>query len=173
MARTILLFHGKGGSSNGSVSVVEAALRPSFDGAIFSRPLLRHHDPNVLAEDSLEALSELGIPIGAAVVGISLGGLIAAKLQETSRADLTVVSVSSPTWADGVRLHRLMPNRLAIYSSRDEVIHGRTSDWPTLGEAVDIPKLTHDTDRHASLLARVITRYLKGEDVRALSGEWD
>ena len=160
MARDLYLFHGKGGSPNGSVSVLESALRPYFHDAPFHRPQLRHHDPNVLAEDSLAALSELKLPPEVTVIGISLGGLIAARMQETTRADLTVVCVSSPTWADGVRLERSMANRAAIYSSNDEVIQGRTNDWPSLARAIEIPELTHDTDKHADLLARTIASYL-------------
>lgn len=165
MEKPIYLFHGKGGSPKGSVSVLESALRPSFPGAHFERPLLRHTDPQVLAEDSLAALADLHLPQSAVVIGISLGGLIAARFQETSRPDLTVICVSSPTWADGVRLEHSMPNRAAFYSSNDEVIAGRTVDWPMLAKAWDIPTLTHDTDQHAALLARGIAAYLNAENV--------
>ena len=165
MEKRICLFHGKGGSPNGSVSILEKALRPSFPDAEFVRPLLRHTDPNILAEESLADLDQLGIAPSTVVIGISLGGLIAARYQEMTRPDLTVVCVSSPTWADGVRLERPMPLRAAFYSSKDEVIMGRTAEWPSLAKAWDIGTLTHDTDRHAELLARAIAAYLKGEDV--------
>jgi len=163
----IYLFHGKGGSPNGSVSVLEEALRPSFIDARFTRPLLRHHDADVLAEDSLAALDELNIPQATVVIGVSLGGLIAARFQEVVREDLTVICVSAPTWADGVRVERKMTKRAAFYSSTDEVILGRTSAWPSLAEAFEIARLTHDTDRHAELLARGISAYLQGRDVNA------
>jgi predicted esterase YcpF (UPF0227 family) len=165
MPREIFLFHGKGGSPDGSVSILEKALRPSFEGASFVRPLLPHHDRNLPAEHSLAGLINLQIPNSASIIGISLGGLIAARLQEISRQDLTVICVSSPTWADGVRLDRPMQRRMAIYSSNDEVISERTGSWPSLAEAFDVPTLTHDTDQHASLLARAITAYLRGNDV--------
>jgi pimeloyl-ACP methyl ester carboxylesterase len=163
----IYLFHGKGGSPSGSVSVLEKQLRLNFSDSKFTRPLLLHHDPNVLAEDSLATLRELEIPQSAIVIGISLGGLIAARFQETDRADLKVICVSSPTWADGVRVERMMPRRAAFYSSNDEVIFGRTAEWPSLARAFDIPRLTHDTDQHAELLARGISAYLEGDDVNA------
>ena len=165
MPQEIYLFHGKGGSPAGSVSVLEKELRRSLGNANYARPVLLHNDPTVLAEHSLAQLTNLGIPSSATIIGVSLGGLIAARLQEISRQDLTVICVSSPTWADGVRLERPMQRRMSIYSSNDEVIAGRTENWPTLAEAYDIPTLTHDTDQHASLLARAITAYLLGNDV--------
>jgi len=165
MPREIYLFHGKGGSPAGSVSVLETALRPSFEGASFVRPLLLHNDPNVLAEHSLAGLTNLQIRDSATIIGVSLGGLVAARLQEISRRDLTVICVSSPTWADGVRLERPTQGRMAIYSSNDEVIKGRTENWPRLAKSFDVTTLTHDTDRHADLLARAITAYLLGNDV--------
>jgi alpha-beta hydrolase superfamily lysophospholipase len=94
------------------------------------------------------------------VIGISLGGLVAAKLQESGRADLTVVCVSSPTWADAVHLEQRPKRRLSLYSSNDEVIAPRTAEWPKLAEAHDLPWLTHDTDRHKQELARRIADYL-------------
>ena len=158
--KPIYLFHGKGGSPQGSVKLLESTLRPLLPNHDYFRPELLHHDPAILAEDSLAALDELKIPDHAIVIGISLGGLIAARLQETSREDLTVIGISSPTWADGVRLQRRMRNRLAIYSSNDEVIAGRTCDWPSLAEANDIPTLTHNTDQHVTVLAQLISAYM-------------
>jgi pimeloyl-ACP methyl ester carboxylesterase len=171
MGKQIYLFHGKGGSPNGSVRILEEALRFKLPGTNFIRPLLRHSDLNVLAEDSLAGLAELRLLPSAIVIGISLGGLIAARHQEIARPDLTVVCISSPTWADAVRVERSVSNRAAFYSSNDEVIAGRTAEWATLAAAWDITTLTHDTDQHAELLARGIAAYLNGEDVlRALAG---
>jgi pimeloyl-ACP methyl ester carboxylesterase len=62
------------------------------------------------------------IPHGALLVGISLGGLVAAKLQELGRNDLKVVAISSPTWADNVVLEAQQEQRLAFYSSQGSVI---------------------------------------------------
>ncbi|GAC1648819.1 MAG: hypothetical protein NVS9B15_07770 [Acidobacteriaceae bacterium] len=91
------------------------------------------------------------------MIGVSLGGLVAAKLQEDGRQDLRVICISSPTWADGVRLERKMQRRFAIYGSNDEVIAGRTAEWPALAEAHEVDWLTHDTDAHKVRLARFIT----------------
>lgn len=140
---------------------LEKLLRPEFPRIRFHRPALLHGDPAVLAEDSLRALEHLGIPEEAMVIGISLGGLVAARLQETVRRDLQVIAISSPTWADGVTLAEKMPRRLALYSSRDAVIEGRTADWPRLAEARDLPWLTHDTDAHKQPLTEIIAGYLR------------
>ena len=165
----IFLLHGKGGSPEGSVRQLEEELRryypASTSGELFQRPRLLHSNPEVLAEESLADLKLREIPKDAALVGISLGGLVAAKLQESGRKDLYVVCVSSPTWADGVRLERRMPNRVALYSSYDEVIAGRTADWPQLAQAFDLPWLSHDTDAHKRELARLVFAYLDGDNL--------
>ena len=158
--KPIYLFHGKGGSPQGSVKLLESTLRPLLPNHDFFRPELLHYDPAILAEDSLAALDKLNVPANAIIIGISLGGLVAARLQETSRKDLTVICISSPTWADGIRLQHRMPNRLAIYSSNDEVIAGRTAEWPSLAEANDIPTLTHNTDQHVAQLSQLVSAYI-------------
>jgi len=170
---SIFLLHGKGGRPAGSVMQLEECLRPSLPGFDFHRPSLAHGDPKVLAEDSLARLPELPIPESAFVVGVSLGGLVAAKLQETSRPDLRVICISSPTWADGVLIERKPANRFAFYSSRDEVIQGRIVDWPRLAEAYDLPWLTHDTDLHKVRLARLIAAVVRGQSVAPLLEEFD
>jgi hypothetical protein len=144
----IFLFHGKGGSPGGSVLQLEELLRGRFPRTRFVRPALLHGDPEVTAEASFEGLRNLEIPNGSAVIGISLGGLVAAKLQESGRGDLHVTCISSPTWADGVALSQRMTRRLALYSSLDVVIKGRTANWRQLAQAHDLPWLTHDTDKH-------------------------
>jgi pimeloyl-ACP methyl ester carboxylesterase len=166
--QNVLLLHGKGGSPEGSVKQLEEELRrylPTASGELFYRPRLLHSDPNVLAEDSLADLAVRNLRQNAAVIGVSLAGLVAAKLQEQGRDDLHVICISSPTWADGVRLKKPMPNRIAFYSSNDEVIAGRTADWPQLAQAFDLPWLTHDTDQHKQALARLVFACLNGESV--------
>ena len=165
----IFLLHGKGGSPEGSVRQLEEELRryypASTSGELFQRPRLLHSNPEVLAEESLADLKLRWIPKDAALIGISLGGLVAAKLQESGREDLHVICVSSPTWADGVRLERRMPNRVAFYSYHDEVSAGRTADWPQLAQAFDLPWLSHDTDAHKRELARLVFAYLDGDNL--------
>jgi hypothetical protein len=161
----IFLFHGKGGRPTGSVLQLEELLRRRFQRSEFVRPALLHGDPDVLAEDSLSEVRKLEIPRDSAIIGISLGGLVAAKLQESGREDLHVICVSSPTWADGVAVSRRMSHRLSFYSSLDNVIEGRTAKWPQLAQAYDLPWLTHDTDAHKEPLAQIIGDYLDNDDV--------
>ena len=165
----IFLLHGKGGSPDGSAKQLEEELRRYYPartfGTLFQRPRLLHANPAVLAEESLAEFAARKIPRDAALVGISLGGLIAARLQESGREDLHVICISSPTWADGVRLERRMANRVAFYSSHDEVIAGRIAGWPQLAQAFDLPWLSHDTDAHKRELARLVFAYLDGDNL--------
>jgi pimeloyl-ACP methyl ester carboxylesterase len=163
---SVYLLHGKGGWPGGSVLQLEALLRESFPEPRYERPSLPHgrEKGEQVAERSVDFLRELLVEPRALLVGISLGGLVAAKLQETGREDLHVICISSPTWADGVELQQRLTHRLALYSSRDEVIAGRTSRWPNLAEAHDLPWLSHDTDSHKEALARLIVPYMSDAD---------
>lgn len=161
---SVYCFHGKGGSPTGTVALLESAFADLFPNSRFLRPELPHHDPELPAEHSLAFIEALRIPQNSLIIGVSLGGIVAARVQEMSRPDLTVICVSSPTWADAVKLERKMPNRLALYSSRDDVIAGRTADWPTLAEAHDLPWLTHQTDAHIPDLRELIRAYVH-EDI--------
>lgn len=162
---TVYLLHGKGGWPGGSVLQLEGLLCKSFPEPRYVRPSLPHgrEKGEQPAERSVDFLGELVIEPAALLVGISLGGLVAAKLQETGREDLHVVCISSPTWADGVCLEKRVSNRLALYSSQDNVIAGRTSRWPDLAEAYDLPWLTHDTDAHKEALAKLIVAYMSSD----------
>jgi pimeloyl-ACP methyl ester carboxylesterase len=162
---SVYFFHGKGGSPSGTVSQLEAAFRDLFPHARCIRPELPHHDPELPAERSLPFVEGLNIPEQSLVIGVSLGGMVAARVQETSRADLHVVCISSPTWADAVKLEKEMPNRLALYSSNDDVIAGRTADWPRLADAHDLPWLTHQTDAHIANLHELVRAYMQDEGI--------
>jgi pimeloyl-ACP methyl ester carboxylesterase len=165
---SILLLHGKGGSPEGSVKDIEVLLRahyPKKSASSFQRPRLLHADGEILTEQSLAELQTRDIPKSTVVIGISLGGLLAAKLQEQGREDLSVICLNSPTWADAVSLERRMPDRIAFYSSNDNVIAGRTQNWPRLATAFDLPWLTHDTSAHAPELAPLIIAYLEGHSI--------
>jgi predicted esterase YcpF (UPF0227 family) len=162
---SVYLFHGKGGSPNGTVSLLEAAFADLFPGANFVRPELPHHDPDLPAERSLPFVDELNIPQNSLIVGVSLGGLVAARVQEMSRPDLSVICISSPTWADAVTLEKKMPNRIALYSSLDDVIAGRAAEWPDLAEAHDLLWLTHQTDAHIPKLRALVAAYVQDDDL--------
>ena len=102
--QAVYLLHGKGGSPEGTVRKLQTILEQHWPGLDFICPALPHRDPNIPAEVSVQHLLQLQIPQGSLLVGISLGGLVAARLQEVGRQDLQVVAISSPTWADGVTL---------------------------------------------------------------------
>jgi pimeloyl-ACP methyl ester carboxylesterase len=163
-----ILLHGRGGRPTGSVFQLEECLRQHFPSASFQRPQLLHGDPQVLAEESLRELEKLPLPENSIVIGVSLGGLIAARLQETNRPDLRVYCVSSPLWVEGVQLQTKPLHRIAFYSSQDEVISGRVQNWPQFAQAWDIPWLSHDTDRHKQQIAELISASLREEDIDAL-----
>jgi predicted esterase YcpF (UPF0227 family) len=100
----VYLLHGKRGSPAGTVKKLQSALEQHWPGLEFARPKLPHADPTVPAKASVSFLHRANLPRHALVLGISLGGLVAARLQETGRDDLQVLAISSPTWADGVAL---------------------------------------------------------------------
>jgi hypothetical protein len=161
----IYLLHGLGGSPNGSVSQLEAEMRVCEPEQKFIRPLMPHTDPQGPPWASVLHLRNIGVPNGALIIGVSLGGLVAAKLQEVERPDLHVICISSPTHAEDTELMRRMEHRVALYSSADEVIAGRTEKWPELAEAYDLPWLDHDTDKHKKALSRILCTYVQGLNV--------
>jgi pimeloyl-ACP methyl ester carboxylesterase len=159
----VYLLHGKGGSPNGTVAKLQECLQRDWPELKCFRPALPHGNPTVPAEVSVEFLSKLPLETGSLVIGVSLGGLVAAKLQEESRPDLNVICISSPTWADGVKLLRRAEHRVAFYSVADEVISDRIGNWPRLAEAYEFPWLDHDTDKHLVPLIRLVGSYLRGD----------
>jgi len=159
----VYLLHGKGGSPDGTVRKLQAVLEQHWPGLDFIRPKLPHHDPNVRAEVSVQDLLQLEIPKHSLLVGISLGGLVAAKLQEKGREDLQVIAINSPTWADGVALEKQAERRLAFYSSEDPVIESRIANWPKVASLQrDFEWLTHDTDQHLKYIVRLFDWYIEG-----------
>jgi predicted esterase YcpF (UPF0227 family) len=160
---TIYLLHGLGGGSpNGSVSLLQKALEPVFPNSEFIRPLLPHANRNIEnPEESIKFLEDLNIPNGSLVIGISLGGLVAAKLQEQSRPDLNIICLISAPRFKTIELKKKMPNRVAFYSSNDKVIADRVSSWAEFAESHDLPWLEHDIDPHIPELVKLIEEYLR------------
>jgi len=159
----VYLLHGMAGSPNGSVLQLELELRACAPNNTYVRPLMPHSDPTIAPSESVDHLFDLGIPEGALLVGISLGGLAAAKLQELERPDLHVICINSPTWTGDVELVVCVMHRVSLYCSNDEVIAGRTEDWPLLAtEAHDLTWLDgHDIDPHKEALAHLINCYMR------------
>ena len=159
----VWLLHGKGGSPTGTVAKIETALELHWPGLEYVRPLLPHHDASVRAEESVAFLLDRNIPQNALLLGVSLGGLVAARLQEVGRPDLRVMAISSPASADGVSLQAMAPGRMAFYSSHDTVIQDRVSAWPQLASLQrDFDWLTHDSDQHMKEIVRLFSWYLEG-----------
>lgn len=162
--KKVYLLHGKGGSPDGTVKKLEEALSPLWPDLHFARPRLPHSNYETPALDSVAFLRAMQIEPGALLVGVSLGGLVAARLQELDREDLHVLAISSPTWVDDVVLQKCPAKRAAFYSSQDEVIAPRTVDWPRLANLWrDYSWLTHQTDAHLAPLTRLFGWYISGE----------
>jgi hypothetical protein len=158
----VYLLHGMGGSPEGSVSLLQIELEKCGAKQNYVRPLMPHAKPAVPPSESVQYLRSLNLPQAALVVGISMGGLVAAKLQELDRPDLQVICVNSPTYAGDIELNLRMRRRISLYCSGDKVIAGRTERWPQLSEAYDLPWLTgHDTDKHKRALAFILRGYLE------------
>ena len=159
----VYLLHGTGGSPEGSVRLLQAELAKCGAKQNYVRPLMPHSDPNVPPSESVQYLRDLRIPDGSLLVGISLGGLVAAKLQEVGRPDLHVICINSPTRAGETALHGWVKHRVSLYSSSDIVLAGRTNHWPLLTpEAHDIAWLDgHDIDPHSEALAHILASYMQ------------
>ena len=111
---------------------LQAVLEQHWPGLNFIRPDLPFHDPRSPADVLVKELLRIEIPEGSRPVGLGLGGLVAARLQELGRQDLQVIAIGSPTWADEVTLESGAERRLAFYSSQDPVIWSRITNWPQL-----------------------------------------
>jgi pimeloyl-ACP methyl ester carboxylesterase len=134
MANHIFFLHGKGGSSSGTIKLLRDTLLPCFTDA----PQITLLDfPSGTAGEYYAGLLAAAdkFPPGSMLVGVSLGGLVAAKLLQDHRPDLTVVALASPTYADGLALtKRNTPNLYALYSHNDQVV----------GDRINWEDFTHD-----------------------------
>ncbi len=130
----VYLLHGTGGSPDGSVKQLEAELRGCAPEQVYVRPIMPHSDPTAAPSVSVSYLRDLGIPEGSLIIGLSLGGLVAAKLQEAERPDLHVFCINSPTWAGDTELHVWMKHRVSLYSSGFWALAlNRTDDYARAG----------------------------------------
>jgi predicted esterase YcpF (UPF0227 family) len=164
----IYLFHGRVGSPNGTVKKLQETLEPSLSGVQFTRPLLPHNNPDANPEESLKYIKSLNIPKNSLLIGVSLGGLVAAKLQEKYRPDLHVICISSPTVYKDFKLESKANNRISFYSSNDDIISERVSNWPELGESYDLTWLTHNTDLYLPEIHKLVLGYINKSDLKTL-----
>jgi pimeloyl-ACP methyl ester carboxylesterase len=167
--RAVYLIHGLAGSPDGSVRLLENALVEGGERRNYIRPLMPHANDETPPSLSAWFLAHIKPPQSSLVIGVSLGGLVAAALQETERPDLHVICICSPTWAGDVGVQKRMNNRVSLFSSLDPVIAGRTGAWPQLAQSYDLPWLAgHDTDPHVHALARIISGYLAARSVASV-----
>ena len=159
----VYLIRDKGESPNGPVKNLQAILEQHWPGLHFIRPDIPVYDPQKPADVAVNELLRTPIPEGSLLVGLGLGGLVAARLQELGRQDLQVIAIGSPTWADEVTLESCAERRLAFYSSQDPIIGPRTENWPKLASfSQNLNWLDQETGQHLKYLARLCDWYLEG-----------
>lgn len=166
----VYLFHGQCGSPNGTVLEIEAVLQSAYYGTKFERPLLPHARPEVTAGQSLDwAVLQYRKEIvpDSLIVGVSMGGLIAARLQELSpNLNLSVITLMAPTWMDDVKLEEKLENRIALYSSLDKSLVGNRDNWTSYARAFDMPMLAHhDLDLCKYATCYLISCFMQGKDM--------
>ena len=108
------------------------------------------------------------VPNNSLVIGIGLGGLLAARLQEEFPAkDLSVIALNSPTVEGLIELQNIVFNRVAIYSSFYSPLMG-CCNWPRFTpQAYDVPWLMHGVKNTKYGLAYLLTAYMQTEDLSA------
>jgi len=177
----VYFFHGRGGSPKGSVSKLAQILRSAYPDLMVFLPALPHSKFESSPKDSLQHVMDWYVPTfneKTLVVGVSLGGLIAARAQELARTSFTTFSICSPTSAaytinnvtamEVVELEKKMENRVALYSSTaDDQIKGRCENWPDFTDlAIDVPWLVHDVDNAKYAVSYAISTFMQGKDLR-------
>ena len=159
----VYLVHGKGETPDGPVKRIQAVLEQHWPGLNFIRPQLPFYDPRGPAGVAVKELLRIPIPRGSLLLGLGLGGLVAARLQELGRQDLQVIAISSPTRADELILESCAERRLAFYSPQDPIIRSRIAYWPQLASfSRDLDWLDQKTDRHLKYIARLFDGYVEG-----------
>jgi hypothetical protein len=159
----VYLIHGKGDSTNAPVNKLQAVLEQHWPGLNFIRPDLPFYDARSPADVAVKQLLRIEMPEGSLLVGLGLGGLVVAKLQELGRQDLQVIAIGSPTRADEVTLESWAERRLAFYSSQDPVVGSRIANWPQLASfSHDLYWLDQETDQHLKYIARLFDWYVEG-----------
>ena len=168
MIAHIFFLHGKGGSSNGTIRILRDAMLPCLNDP----PEITLLDfPSATAEEYYTAVLAVAakFPAGSMLVGVSLGGLVAAKLLQDHRPDLTVLALASPTYADSLSLtKRITPNLYALYSHSDPVVGDRTNwgDFTTGYADVDW-MADHNLDPQKNRIALLLSDILELGDFEA------
>jgi pimeloyl-ACP methyl ester carboxylesterase len=163
----IFFMHGKGGSSNGTIKLLRDAMLP----CLTDPPQITLLDfPSGTADEYYAAVLVIAdkIPRSSMLVGVSLGGLVAAKLQQDHRSDLTVVTLASPTYADGISLtKRVTPNLYALYSHADPVVGDRTNWGDYTSDHADVDWMDdHNLDPQKHRIALLLSDFIEHGDFK-------
>jgi hypothetical protein len=161
----IHIFHDRGQDPE-DLQQFALLLERSLPQTSYDLPILPHFNTGVKTEDSFRLIAQRNhFHSGTIIIGIGLGGLLAAKLQEIQ--DLTVIAIAAPTQWDGVKLRTKNRNRLAVYSSHDENIMPFTNWLDYTDDAFECsPLMFHDISDNRYKLALVVKQYLQGGDYK-------
>src|ERR1017187_6099868 len=168
MTDHIFFLHGKGGSSNGTIRI----LRDAMLSGMTDPPQITLLDfASATADEYFEAVFAVAnkFPRGSMLVGVSLGGLVAAKLLQDHRPDLRVVALASPTYADGLSLtKRITPNLYALYSHAGPVVGDRTNWDDYTAKSADVDWMAdHNLDPQKNRIALLLSDILELGDFEA------
>jgi pimeloyl-ACP methyl ester carboxylesterase len=163
--KEVCLIHERGGAPDGIVQRLQELLERNYKKISYNRPLLPHSNPHIRAERSLEWMDNFTpfLPRGILLVGIGLGGLLAAKIQEMHpELDLSVFAVCAPTELDFVKLEKKVDKRAALYSS----VMRECRNWPEFSsQAFDVPWLAFNPNPVKHSVAYLLACYLRGWNI--------
>lgn len=174
--RRTYFLHGYAGSRDGSIlklfNSLVTILGPDRFGEIhfpdlpFSKRHASFDDTPAQRSRFLEAALALPWELeGALMVGLSMGGLLAALLAQR-QGEGKVAAFSAPDHLDSnLTLNPSLPiDLLAVFSSKDDpVIHGRTGLWGSLTPyAFDIDGVNHDHDAQIGIYVLLLTSFVLG-----------
>jgi hypothetical protein len=171
MIKNVYLFHEKGSNANGVVLSLELLLERDNHNLVYHRVALPHSFDTVAASVSYEWLQGYAETMekDSLVIGVGLGGLLAAKLQQ-ERPDLalTVFAISSPTKDDTFGLIPYKePNLYALYSSFDPSIESSNNWTPFTDNNFDVMWMrSPDLGKKKYSIARIISAFLSDSNVR-------
>jgi pimeloyl-ACP methyl ester carboxylesterase len=104
--------------------------------------------------------------INSVILGIGIGGLLAAKLQEDFPArNLSVIAVNAPTAEGSISLEESPEGRVALYSSLYSPLASHC-DWSNYAtQAYDAVWLSHGIKNTKYALAYLLSAYMRQEDI--------
>ena len=164
----VYLFHDREGTPNGIVSDMESVLQKQIPGVQYLRPFLPHESSAATAAQSYHWLERSFLPFltqNSLIIGVGLGGLLAARLQESfPLKNMSVFAINSPLFEDEIGVTSYQ-KRISLYSSLYKPIEGRCALWPQMATAYDVLWLQHGMDLAKYACCALIVAYMKQEDV--------